>query len=170
VAWVRERTIPTEWPPLVCEVSANFCEYRVPHGQHDRSLRPYCRFSGPEPLLFLSSSSSVVLTRLSAPLPDPLLLRKSGSAGNRIRTSGSVARNSELAHGILIQVYMRLFHGCVGVINYTNYSVGPVSCFLKKEHGFNSAGYNDINNIYKSVKRHIDILLITLLVLKKVHW
>jgi hypothetical protein len=24
VAWVRERTIPTERPPLVCEVSANF--------------------------------------------------------------------------------------------------------------------------------------------------
>jgi uncharacterized protein YycO len=25
VTWVRERTIPTEWPPLVYEVSANFC-------------------------------------------------------------------------------------------------------------------------------------------------
>jgi hypothetical protein len=29
------------------------------------------------------------------PVPDPLLLRKSGSAGNRTRTSGSVARNSD---------------------------------------------------------------------------
>jgi hypothetical protein len=28
------------------------------------------------------------------PVPDPLLLRKSGSAGNLTRTSGSVARNS----------------------------------------------------------------------------
>jgi hypothetical protein len=27
------------------------------------------------------------------PVPDPLLLRKSGSAGNRTRTSGSVGRN-----------------------------------------------------------------------------
>jgi hypothetical protein len=27
------------------------------------------------------------------PVPDPLLLRKSGRAGNRTRTSGSVARN-----------------------------------------------------------------------------
>jgi hypothetical protein len=27
------------------------------------------------------------------PVPDPLLLRKSGSAGNRNRTPGSVARN-----------------------------------------------------------------------------
>jgi hypothetical protein len=29
------------------------------------------------------------------PVPHPLLLRKSGSAGNRTRTSGSVARNSD---------------------------------------------------------------------------
>jgi hypothetical protein len=29
------------------------------------------------------------------PVPDPILLRKSGSAGNRTRTSGSVARNSD---------------------------------------------------------------------------
>jgi hypothetical protein len=31
------------------------------------SLRQYSRFSRPEPLLFLSSSSSIVLTRLSGP-------------------------------------------------------------------------------------------------------
>jgi hypothetical protein len=29
------------------------------------------------------------------PVPDPLLLRKSGSAGNRTRTSGLAARNSD---------------------------------------------------------------------------
>jgi hypothetical protein len=29
------------------------------------------------------------------PVPDPLLFRKSDSAGNRTRTSGSVARNSD---------------------------------------------------------------------------
>jgi hypothetical protein len=29
------------------------------------------------------------------PIPDPLLLRKSGTAGNRTRSSGSVARNSD---------------------------------------------------------------------------
>jgi hypothetical protein len=32
------------------------------------------------------------------PVPDPLLLRKSGSAGNRTRTSGSAARNWDLDH------------------------------------------------------------------------
>jgi hypothetical protein len=67
VAWVRERTIPTELPPLVGEVSANFCLYRVPHGQLDGSLRPYLPLSRSEPLLFLQSSSSIALTRLSAP-------------------------------------------------------------------------------------------------------
>jgi hypothetical protein len=29
------------------------------------------------------------------PVPDPLLVRKSGSSGNRTRTSGSVASNSD---------------------------------------------------------------------------
>jgi hypothetical protein len=65
VAWVRERTTPTERPPLVCEVNANFCGWRVPRGQRDGSLRPYSRLSRPEPLLLLPSSSSIVLTRLS---------------------------------------------------------------------------------------------------------
>jgi hypothetical protein len=39
VAWVREGTIPTERPPLVGEVSANFCGQKVPHDQRDGSLR-----------------------------------------------------------------------------------------------------------------------------------
>jgi hypothetical protein len=37
----------------------------VPRGQRDESLRSYSRLSRPEPLLFLPSSSSIVLTRLS---------------------------------------------------------------------------------------------------------
>jgi hypothetical protein len=47
-----------------------------------------------EPLLFLPSSSSIVLMRLSGPRSTPLL-RISGSVGDRTRTSGSVARNSD---------------------------------------------------------------------------
>jgi hypothetical protein len=92
VAVVRKRTIPTERPPLISEVSANFL--RVPRGQRDESLRPYSRLSRPEPLLLLPSSSSVVLTRLAGP--------RSRSTtfffvvpGNGPGTSGSVARNSE---------------------------------------------------------------------------
>jgi hypothetical protein len=56
---------------------------------------------------FLSSSSSVVLTRLSGPRSRPtnvfiffflisfFFFRKSGSAGNRTRASGSVSKNSD---------------------------------------------------------------------------
>jgi hypothetical protein len=40
-------------------------------GQRDGSLQPYSRISRPEPLLFLSSSSSIVLTRLSGPQNNP---------------------------------------------------------------------------------------------------
>jgi hypothetical protein len=68
VARIRERTIPTERPPLVSEVSADFCGYRVPCGQRDGSLWPYSRISRLEPLRFLSSSSSIVFTRLNGPL------------------------------------------------------------------------------------------------------
>jgi hypothetical protein len=62
VALVRERTIPTERPP-----PADFCGFKVSRVQRDGSLRPYSRFSTMEPLLFLPSSSSIVLTRLSGP-------------------------------------------------------------------------------------------------------
>jgi hypothetical protein len=44
-----------------------FADREVPCGQRNGSLRPYSRLSGPEPLLFLPSSSSIVLTRLSGP-------------------------------------------------------------------------------------------------------
>jgi hypothetical protein len=33
----------TEGPPLVSEVGANFCGWRVPRGQRDGSLRPHSR-------------------------------------------------------------------------------------------------------------------------------
>jgi hypothetical protein len=36
----RKRTIPTERPPLVGEVSVNFCGYRVSRGQRNGSRRP----------------------------------------------------------------------------------------------------------------------------------
>jgi hypothetical protein len=49
-------------------------------GQRNGSLRSLIRFSWPEPLLFHLSSRGWV-----DPVPDPLFLRKSGSAGNRTR-------------------------------------------------------------------------------------
>jgi hypothetical protein len=44
VALVRKRAIPTERPPLVGEVTANFCGQRVSRGQRKGSPRPYSRF------------------------------------------------------------------------------------------------------------------------------
>jgi hypothetical protein len=57
----------TERLQLVGEVSANFCEYKLLRGHCDGFLQPYSRIHRPEPLLFISSSSSIVLTRLSGP-------------------------------------------------------------------------------------------------------
>jgi hypothetical protein len=85
VALVCKRTIPTERPPLVGEVSANFCGYSVWRGQRNGSPRPYSRFSRPEPLLFLPNTRQLYSRGWVDPVPDPLLLRKSGSAGNRTR-------------------------------------------------------------------------------------
>jgi hypothetical protein len=53
------------------------------------------RFSRPEPLLFYQVAPQLYSRGWVDPVPDPLLLRKSGSAGNRTRASGSVAKNSD---------------------------------------------------------------------------
>jgi hypothetical protein len=68
------------------------CGYRVPRGQREGSLWPYYRFSRQEPLLFYQVAPQLYLRVWVDPVPDTLLLRKSGSAGNRTRASGSVAR------------------------------------------------------------------------------
>jgi hypothetical protein len=113
VSLVRERTITTETPPLIGEVSA-ICGYRVSRGQRNRSPRPYSRLSRREPLLFLSSSSSTLLRGWVVPVPDPLLLRKRGSVGNLIRDLS-----------IRIQELWPLDHR--GGHNYDSYTV----CFPK---------------------------------------
>jgi hypothetical protein len=84
VALVRERNIPTGRPPLVGEVNAKFFGYRLSRGQRDGFLWPYSRLSRLEPLLFLPSSSSIVLRGWVNPVQDSQLLRKSGSEENRI--------------------------------------------------------------------------------------
>jgi hypothetical protein len=67
MVWVRERTIPTQRPPLVGEV-------RVPRGQSDGSRRPYSRFSRQEPLLFYQVAPQLYSRDWVGPVPDPLLL------------------------------------------------------------------------------------------------
>jgi hypothetical protein len=95
VALVRERTIPTELTLLVDEASAKFCWCRVSRGQRDGSLRPYSRLSRPEPLRLFQIAPQLASRGWVDLVPDTLLLRKSGSAGNRTQASGSVARNSD---------------------------------------------------------------------------
>jgi hypothetical protein len=40
MALARKRTIPTKQPPLVGEVSANFCRWMMSRGQRNRFPRP----------------------------------------------------------------------------------------------------------------------------------
>jgi hypothetical protein len=96
VALVHEGTIPSERPPFVGEVSANFCEKWV--CRVVSAAEPYSRNLG-----FLDRSRYFcfqVARQLYSrswvdPVPDRILLRKSDSAGNRNPTSGSVSRNSD---------------------------------------------------------------------------
>jgi hypothetical protein len=94
VAWVRERTMLRDR-----RLSAKLLPTFADRGCHVVSMTdPHSHI-----LAFLDQSRylfSQVAPRLYSQGwvdsdPDPLLLRKSGSAGNRTHTSGSVARNSD---------------------------------------------------------------------------
>jgi hypothetical protein len=81
VAWISERTIPTYRLYHVVSVTD-------PYGRKLGFLeQSHYFFFQVAPQLYSQGSVD--------PVPHPLLLRKSGSAGNRTRTSGSVARNSD---------------------------------------------------------------------------
>jgi hypothetical protein len=70
VTSVREGTIPTE-PPIVGEVSANFCGYRC---SVVSAADPYGRnlgFLGRSRYYFFRVSSLIVLTRLGGPRSRP---------------------------------------------------------------------------------------------------
>jgi hypothetical protein len=86
VVLVSKRTITTERLPLVGEVSDNFWGWRVSSGQRNGSPRPLISMFQTRSRYF----SIQVNPQLSSrgwvdPVPDPLLLRKSGRAGNRTR-------------------------------------------------------------------------------------
>jgi hypothetical protein len=73
MVWVRERTTPTERPPLVGEVIADFLWIEGARGQRDGSLRPYSRFSRQEPLLFYQVAPQLYSRGWVDPVPDPLI-------------------------------------------------------------------------------------------------
>jgi hypothetical protein len=70
------------------------CGQRVPRGQRDGSLRPYSLFSRQEPLLIYQVAPQLYSRGWVDPVPDPLLLFFPGSAENRTRAYGSVAKNT----------------------------------------------------------------------------
>jgi hypothetical protein len=83
---VRKLTTPIGRPPLVDEVSANVCRYggiawsalRIPHGRQSQISRTKL-------LLFNQVAPHLSSRYWMDPIPDPLLLRKSGNAWNRTR-------------------------------------------------------------------------------------
>jgi hypothetical protein len=94
VTWVREWTITTEQPLLVGEVSASFSD----RGYYVVMMDPYSCILGflDQSLYFFFQVAPQFYSQgWVDPIPDPLLLTKSSSAGNLTRTSGFVARNSD---------------------------------------------------------------------------
>jgi hypothetical protein len=95
VALVCERTIPSSRLPFVGEVVPIFAD-RV--CRVISSADPYVRILGflHWSLFYLFEVVRQLYSRgWVETVTDPLLLRKSGSAGNRTRTSGAVARNPD---------------------------------------------------------------------------
>jgi hypothetical protein len=90
MVWVHERTIPTERPPLVGEVIANFLRIEGATWSAWR-VRPYSRFSRQEPLLFYQVPPQLYSLGWVDPVPDQLPFFP-GSAGNRTMASVSVAK------------------------------------------------------------------------------
>jgi hypothetical protein len=80
-------------------------------------------------------------------VPDPLLLRKSGSAGNRTRTYGSAATDSD--HKTTEEVYIFLHN----IYKFSSYLTGNTihlrSVARNSDHYTTEAIYFLLHNIYK---------------------
>jgi hypothetical protein len=73
MAWVREWTIPTERPPVVGEVIANFLRIEGATWSAWRILRPYSLLSRQDPLLFFQVAPQLYSGGRVDPVPDPIL-------------------------------------------------------------------------------------------------
>jgi hypothetical protein len=74
MALVRERTIPTERPPLVGEDSATFCGHRVSRGQGDDPYGRNLGFLYRICYFFYQVAPQLYLRGLVDPVPDQLIL------------------------------------------------------------------------------------------------
>jgi hypothetical protein len=95
VARVYEWTIPIERPPLVDEVSANILRRECAMWSAWHLYGRILGFLDRSRYFFFQVAPQLYSRGWVDPVPDPLLLRKSSSAGTRIWNSGSVARNSD---------------------------------------------------------------------------
>jgi hypothetical protein len=113
VVWVRKRTIPTERPRL----SANWVPSFADRGCHVVSVTvPYghiLNFLVRIWYVFFQVAPQLYSRGWVDPVPDPLLLRKSGSAGNRTQTSGSVARNSDHWTTEAVEIWTRMYSSLI---------------------------------------------------------
>jgi hypothetical protein len=146
VALVRERTIPTDWRPLVGEVSAIVCGERHVVSVTD----PYGRILGfldRSRYFFFQVAPQLYSRGWVDPVPDSLLLRKSSSAGNITWTSGSVARNSD--HWTTGAVYFLLHNIYKLSSNLTGNTIHLRCVARNSDHLTTEAVYFLLHNIYK---------------------
>jgi hypothetical protein len=86
VALVRKRTIPTERPPLVGEVSAKLSRVQSVAWSGQRiPMAVILGFLDRSRYFFIQVAPQLSSRGWVDPVPDPLLLRKSGRVGNRTR-------------------------------------------------------------------------------------
>jgi hypothetical protein len=83
VALVRKRTIPTDRPPLVGNLSANFCGRGCCVVSATNSHGVNLGFLDQSRYFFIQVAPQLSSRGWVHPVPDPLLLKKSGRAGNR---------------------------------------------------------------------------------------
>jgi hypothetical protein len=90
---------PEEWGDRNCLLLAELVPTFEDRGCHVVSVKdhydPILSFLDRSHYFFFQVAPKLYSRGWVDPVPDPLLLRKSGSAENRTQTSGSVARNSD---------------------------------------------------------------------------
>jgi hypothetical protein len=95
ITLVRERTIPTERLRLSVKLVPTSVDRGCLVVNAADPYRSNLDFLDRSRYFFFKVAPQLYSRGWVGPVPDPLLVRKSGSPGNRSRTSGSVARNSD---------------------------------------------------------------------------
>jgi hypothetical protein len=110
VALIHERTIPTKRSPLVGEVSTNFYGWVCLMASATDSYGCILSFLDRSHYYFFQVTPQLYSRGWVDPDPDPLLLKKSDSAWNWTRTSGSVAKSPEHQTTEEVHKYVKCHH------------------------------------------------------------